>query len=227
MKQSIELGNRKYFVNAYTTFQEKEILLSSSFEENNLDVILDILGFNDYSELTEDEKKVILYKHREISIGDEIDISFVCDNCKHPNQISVSASNFIEAPKRNDNDIKSFTKKFSEENISDYVSIDADELDIDEYDELVERIKDNQYTINFLKPATCISCRTQTHINIGNTKFVIEAMSEDTLMSLYKIYNSLVLFGNYSKIDIDSMYPFERKIFVGLLKSTKEEMAKQ
>jgi hypothetical protein len=52
-------------------------------------------------------------------------------------------------------------------------------------------------------------------------------VSENTLFELYQFYNNLKFFGNYSLLEIDSMYPFERPIFMGLLNKTIDEKNKQ
>lgn len=226
MKIQFPIGDRIFDINAYTTQQEKEILLLDSFGVNDIDQIFGVLGFKTNYDLSIEEKKVILYKHREISIGDEVNIKFVCDKCKQANDSVLLASNFIKDQKRNDEDIKTFAKQFDEENMQEYVDINIDDLDINEYEELRQRIIDNQLIIDFTKSAHCLKCKNEKKFDMSNTKYIIEIMSDDTLMTLFKTYNYLNFFGHYSKLDIDSMYPFERSVFVGLLNKTKEDLAK-
>lgn len=221
-----ELNGKTFEIKAYNTAQEKELLLLSSFGVDDLDKIFELLDFHDHEDLTEDEKKVILYKFREISLGDEIDIKFTCDNCGQGNDAILEANNFAIPGKRNDHDIKKLHKVFKEEDMQDYVEFDVDELDIEEYESLKQRIQDNQTSISFIKSAKCLKCGTQKNFNLGSPKYIIEIMSDDSLMTLYKSYNYLIFFGQYSKADIDSMYPFERSIFIGLLNKTKEDLAK-
>lgn len=221
-----EINNKVYEIKAYDTFKEKELLLLGSFGVFDFERIFDILEFKDYSDLSDDEKKVILYKHREISIGDEIDVKFKCEKCGQGNESILEATNFITPSKRNDSDIKKILKPFNEENMHEYVDIDVDELDICDYETLKQRIIDNQQEINFVKQAKCLKCQHNQKFNIGNLKYIVDIMSEDSLMTLYKAYNYLIFFGKYSKNDIDRMYPFERSIFIGLLNKTKEDLNK-
>lgn len=220
------LGEKEYRISAYNTSQEKEILLLASFGVYDLKKVFNILNFSDYEGLSEDEMKVILYRHREISLGDEIDVRFKCDNCGQGNDTVLTASGFVIPGKRNDSDIKKLLKKFDEEKMQEYVDFDVDDLDIDEYEKLRQRIIDNQMKIDFTRSANCMKCGTKKLFNIGDTKYIVDILSDDNLMSLYKAYNFLNFFGNYSKTDIDGMYPFERNIFIGLLKKTKEDMNK-
>jgi len=225
MRIPFELNNRTYLIQAYNTFQEKEILLLGSFDVSDFDRVFEILDF-ECPDISDDEKKVLLYKFREVSLGDEIQIKFVCDSCGQGNDGILEASNFVIHSKRNDKDIKKILKSFKEDNINEYIDFDPDELDIDEYEDLIQRIKDNQEYISFVKSAPCLKCGTHKQFNLGDPKYIIEIMSEDTLMTLYKTYNFLVYFGKYTKEDIDKMYPFERNIFVGLLNKTKEDLNK-
>lgn len=226
MNIPFEIGGKTFSISPYTTAQEKEILLASSFEVNDVEKIFDILNFKPEVELTDDEKKAILYKFREVSLGDEIDIKFVCDACGQGNDGILEASNFVKPGKRNDPDIKKIVQTFTEDKMHEYVDIDVDDLDIDEYEKLKQRIIDNQIEIDFIKECKCLKCGTHKKFDMSDTKYIIDVMSEDTLMTLYKSYNFLIFFGKYTKLDIDSMYPFERSIFIGLLNKTKEDLNK-
>lgn len=226
MKVPLELNGKTFLISPYTTYQEKKILLSSSFDIQDFDRIFEILDFTSEHELTDDEKKVILYKFREVSLGDEIDIKFTCDNCGQGNDGVLEANTFAKPGKRNDPDIKKMQGKVTEDNMQDYVDFDVDELDIDEYEALKQRIIDNQTTISFIKECRCLKCGTFKKFDLSSPKYIVEIMSDDTLMTLYQSYNFMVFFGKYSKSDIDKMYPFERSIFIGLLNKTKEDLNK-
>jgi len=45
-----------------------------------------------------------------------------------------------------------------------------------------------------------------------------------SLKALYNYYSDMKYFGNYSHEDIGDMYPFERDIYLGMLKSTLKEI---
>ena len=226
MKLTFNLGGKKLELTPYTTSQEKDILLLDSFNETNLDKVLDILNFETNYELSEEEKKIILYKYREISLGDELNVSFVCDECGQSNERTLEASNFFEDSIRNDDYIKKLNKKVTDDNLHEFVDIDVDDLDIDEFEELKQKVTENQIKVNFIKSTTCLRCKEEKKFDLSNNKYIIEIMSDESLMTLYKSYNFLIFFGNYSKLDIDSMLPFERTIFMGLLTKTKEDLAK-
>lgn len=224
MKYRFNIGNKEFIIEPYRTFQEKEILLNTSFENFNLDDALEILNFKTEYKLNNIEKKVILYKFREISLGDEIQVKFVCDKCKKAQEGVLFATDFIIEAKRDDSDIKKLNKKVNDENINEFIDFNADDLEIDKYDELLQRIKDNQIHFNFNKIAKCLYCQEEKIFDISPSKYLIEILSDDSLMSLYQTYSYLIFNGYYSKKDIDSMYPFERTIFVGLTNKIKEDL---
>ena len=226
MEVPFKIGRKEFLIKPYKTWQEKDVLLASSFGVTDLTKILDILHFKTDEVLTEEEKKVLLYKHREISLGDEVDIKFKCDKCGQGNDGIIEASNFVVEPKRFDDDIKQLELTVTKENMFKFVTFDPDELDIDEYENLINRIKENQTHFDFIKSVPCLKCGTKKQFDMSSPEYIIEIMSEDNLMTLYKAYNYLIFFGKYSKEGIDSMYPFERSIFVGLLNKTKQDLSK-
>jgi len=227
MHVSFEIGERKFSIKPYTTKQEKDILLSCTFDAQDFQQIFDILDFKTQYDLTSQEKTIILYKYREISLGDEVSVIFNCNNCRQrsENTINVEASSFILKNSRNDTDIKKLNKEATDENLKEFVDIDCDELEIQEYEILKNRIEQNQISFNFIKNVNCLICGSENAFDVGDLKYICEIMSDDTLKTLYESYNYLI-FGNFTKTDVDQMYPFERDIFIGLLEKTRKDLSK-
>ena len=226
----VELNSKKLLIKPYTSKVEKDILIMSTFEVFDMKEVLRILELDEHliNSLSENEMKVLLYKYRESSLGDEIQIKFKCKECNKQNESSIITSDFIVYSKRNDEDILKIDKEVTEENLKDFLlsNINIEDLDIDEYENLIIRVKENQNNFNFVKECKCMFCRTSNFFNIGSPKYIIEQLSDHTLMTLYKTYNNMMMFGNLTKTDIDNMYPFERTIFIGLITKTKEDMTK-
>ena len=229
-KYPVEINGKKLLIHPYDTEKEKDLLIMSSFEIYDIDEILRVLGleYSELEKLTENEKKVLLYKFREISVGDEINVKFKCTYCKAPNETSISCTDLIQN-NHLDPDIKILDAEVTDDNIKEFLYIEQDEidnLDLDEYEKLLDRIKRNQVKYNFVKKCTCMKCKQENSFYIGDIKYIIESLSEDTLMSIYRTYNDMCMFGNYNKRDIDSLYPFERTILIGLINKTREDMKK-
>ena len=223
-----QLNSKKILIKPYTTETEKDLLIMSSFEIYDIDEILRVLGLeeNSIKELTVNEKKVLLYKYREISIGDEITMKFKCSHCKQPNEGIIECKIFIENEEIN-HKYKQLDEIPNDENLHLFVNISKEELenlDLDEYENLLKDVENSQIKYNFMKSCKCIKCKKDNIFDISNIKYILESLSEDTIMSIYRTYNDMCMFGNYNKKDIDSLYPFERTILIGLINKTREDM---
>lgn len=226
LKVKVDYGKVVY-VTPFNSFQEKQILLMLSLdEESTLDDCLEILKDNidtDYKNLTDNEKVILLYKLRGISTGESIPVQFKCKNkdCKAPNSQEIIVTDlFTKGTIENDK-----FDTLTDDNFQDYVDLDIDELDLDEYDKLFEEIQNKKTKFNFIKQNKCHKCGTLHNFDISTPKFLIDNMSEDSLMSIYQSINNLVFFSHYNKEDVDNMLPFERTVLFGLLEKTKETLA--
>ena len=223
-----QLNSKKILIKPYTTETEKDLLIMSSFEIYDVDEILRVLGLEEnlIKELTLNEKKVLLYKYREISIGDEINMKFKCSHCKQPNEGIIDCKIFIENEEIS-HKYKQLDEIPNDENLHLFVNISKEELenlDLDEYENLLKDVENSQIKYNFTKSCKCIKCKKDNVFDISNIKYILESLSEDTIMSIYRTYNDMCMFGNYNKKDIDSLYPFERTILIGLINKTREDM---
>ena len=223
-----QLNSKKILIKPYTTETEKDLLIMSSFEIYDMDEILRVLGLEEnlIKELTMNEKKVLLYKYREISIGDEITMKFKCSHCKQPNEGIIDCKIFIENEEIN-HKYKQLDEIPNDENLHLFVNMTEEELenlDLDEYENLLKDVENSQIKYNFTKSCKCIKCKKDNIFDISNIKYILESLSEDTIMSIYRTYNDMCMFGNYNKKDIHSLYPFERIILIGLINKTREDM---
>lgn len=228
MRTVFDIGRKRFILKPYRTYQEKEILLTSEFGTGSLDETLRIVGFRSEYELDVIEKKLILYKYREISLGDEVNVKFRCSNCGMGVESTITAAGFFEPPQRTDADVKVIRGlEVTEETLQNFVNFNTEEIYLDEVEKLIERVKKNQFEVNFIKTCKCLNCKTPKFFDMSDEKYIVSIMSDDTLMTLYKRYHNLVYFGKHTMEGIDSMYPFERSIYEGLLNKTIEEINKK
>lgn len=230
-----EYSGKKFLLEPYSTKQEKDFLLMGSLGaigDTGLYNALKVLNLSDelINSLSTEEQVAMLFKYRSISVGEEIPIKLKCPSCNTVSDVSISIEDLIIEPtKSNENIIDKF-KEVTDENFNEFIKTDISEMDLDEYYKLFEEAKDCVTKFNFRKPCTCMKCKSTNFINLFKDTSdvsidnVINYMSEDSLNSIYQAYNDLNFFGKYSKIDIDSMLPFERTIFIGLLNKTREEL---
>lgn len=227
MLYSTKFRNHKVEFQPYTSRQEKDILLAcSTGVHDEIDQALVICGIQDkiIRFLTLDEKIVLLYKLREVSVGDEMPAKFVCPHCHQPVETYIKIGDVFVEPKKKSPWVR-------DPGIADAAPEACfkegyGDLDYDRYLFLKNNIKDYISTFNFNPEVRCSACGNSTNLNISNPKFVLANMSEESITSLYKSYTSLVFNGRFSLQDIDSMYPFERMIYIAQIKQLIEERNK-
>lgn len=252
LKYGSKYGSKSINVQQYNTKQEKDILImllqnAKYIHYNILDEAMLILKYDQklIDTLTDLEKRIILLKCRELSVGDEISFNFICKKCGNVNNSIAKVDNFfvnmLEDNQQNNSPMKKFKNiKIVEsyfdinQNINDVekyiVNIDGsmissefmDNLEVKEYENIYDEIKNN--TMKFVTQITgYCSCGNHVPINLSDN-LVVENMSEDSITSLYRTYSDLTYYGHYTKTDIDSLIPFERIIFVGQLNAIKDKI---
>lgn len=221
-----EYSGKSFSLTPYDTKTEKDLLLLPMLSKPSLDDALRVCGVNKdiIDTLTNDEKVAMLYKLREISVGENINLKFTCTHCGTHTENEITIDNIIEGAMIDNPNIKDCYKEITENNLLEFINVDVDELDLDEYESLITDLKKSVTSFNFNKPIICQKCTKVSFIPINDPEFVIDNMSEDTLSSLYQTYNDLTYFGKYTKQDVDGLYPFERVILISLLNKTKEDM---
>ena len=229
LKVNYSYSGKHFVISPYTSLQEKDLLLLSTVEETDIDIALDICGIGKEisKDLTNDEKIAMLYKLREISVGGDVNISFKCEHCNQNNENIINIENIVKSAKCANHPKKNIIDKFTnctEYNLEDFIIGDVEEMDLDEYENLLNEVKSSVTSFEFLKPTYCQKCTKENLIKIDEPGLVLELMSEDTLIGIYKTYNDLIFHGTYSKLDIDSLYPFERTILLSLLNKSREDM---
>lgn len=221
-------SGKSFDIEPYNTAQEREILILSMLGQATLGGVLSICGVsNDVIEsLTEEEQIAMLFKFRSISIGDDINLKFTCKKCNSGNENGISIENVIYENNISNPLIIDRFRHLTSDNFKDFITKDIDELELDEYESLYKEVSESITKFDTRKPIICQKCGHTNHVRIDNPLFVIDNMSEDSIMGLYQTYNDLTFFGHYTKQDIDSLYPFERTILISLLNKTREELNK-
>ena len=223
-----EYSGKKFELFPYCTSQEKDLLLLGAMESSNLDHALQICGICDdtLSSLSDLEKTAMLYKLREISVGEDINLKFKCKHCNSGNENTLNIADIVTSSNIKNDNITDMFINLTEDTLPKFVNVDVDELNIDEYEDLLKEVKESITKFKFVQHAVCQKCGLENPIRIDEPNFVIDNMSEDSLPSMYQTYNDMTFFGKYTKQDIDSLYPFERVILVSLLNRTREDLNK-
>lgn len=226
----LKYGGRVVKLYPYNTSMEKELILYNALnDDKDIDDVIEILQYLIHLEdsehiLSENEKFLILYKLRSISVGDIVSIKQQCVNCKEVIEKEISVDDLVQGGNfpESEYDIK---EAFSED-VNDYVSFDMEELEIDEYEELEEFILKYKVKFNFIQENKCHKCQHINNVNIKDKDFLIDNLSEDSISNYFKLISDMVFHGKFTKTDIDNMMPFERNIYLGLLNQQLEELNK-
>lgn len=229
---TLEYGDKQIRLKPYNTLQEKNLLLYASNPDDILEELRDNYRFISGNEkLTDSEKIVLIWKLREISVGETIAVKYKCQHCSKVQEADLDITGNITEGNLQKN-FKGFkiTEVFSkdpEEYVDSKERFLLDELETHDYDELIQHIKENSVKFNFIKEDKCIHCQGLNKFDVSTDERILQHVSELDLASIYRIISELVFHGNYSKIDCDSMLPFEREIYIGLLNKQIENKTKK
>ncbi len=203
------LEERMNSLTKITTSQEREALLVDDDEDIRkiLQIMTDLIPINDL------EAELFLLKIREISVGEDIDYIMTCSDCQTMNNFKVNVSDCwdlsINSYENEEYPVGLFTSL--ESIINNTILEDMSLIEISKLEEFLNEQNDKIYDPFITK--TCRKCDASMLIHV-DARAVI---SNSNLSELYKDYINISMFTNNGKLDIDSLYPFEREIFVNLI----------
>lgn len=210
-------------IEPYTVAQEKELLFLETyypqFDDDILDAAFDILKLDSkiYNKLSHDEKVILLYKYREVSVDEKFALRCVCSACGMPIETEVSITNIVNVAQLKSELVKDLKRiPEDEEDFQKNFLTSYEDLDIDTYENIYENIAKYQTANNFLRKFRCMSCGHEAYIDLNSNKTVISSLSDASVESIYNFYQNLIFTGKWTKKDIDSLLPFERVIFASL-----------
>lgn len=236
-------------VHPITSGEEKlglEIQAIQDFKNHSelVDDICKLYGVD--TSLPTEIKLAALLKVKEVSNGADVQLKYKCTACQRLTEFPLMLENMLEFDAFNllkDSKIDKLSK-FRKITLKDSVSIkdlsdikECKSQDVFKYlksDYTITKLSDINLVLLTLKArypklktdmsARCMFCSNEDKVKI-NEKFVLDALSEHSISSMYKTYHTLMING-MSKGDVDSMFPFEREVHIGLIdekvKSLKE-----
>ena len=178
--------------------------------------------------LSEDLKLACLLKVREISNGGDCHLKYKCPRCKRVTESVIMLEDML--------DFSLFDKieRFKDAKLKDLGELDLQDpenikmSDVFDYFEQrpnlknMEDVKDLALSLKARFPkfkhtmtSRCILCDFENLVNVDR-QFVIKSLSTHSIAAMYQVYHKLVING-FTKLDVDSMLPFEREIQSGLI----------
>jgi hypothetical protein len=211
------LDYKKYLDNtkSYNTNEEKNAsikLLDSNITSIELCKSLNISPKNSL------EAVALIFKSREKSVSDIIETLTTCE-CGEINLNNIKISNLFF---KNENNLHldipiALIDSFDE--ISDLVP-NFEDLSLDESKEIESKfIHNNKIIFNPISEIRCKKCNKNIKIHI-DFKTII---SKFEIKNIFEQYLDITQFTNMGKNDVDSMLPFEREIFIGLIQERENK----
>lgn len=178
--------------------------------------------------LSEDLKLACLLKIREISNGGDCHLKYKCPKCNRVTESVIMLEDML--------DFSLFDKieRYKDAKLKDIGELDLQDpesikmSDVFDYFEQrpnlknMEDVKDLALSLKARFPkfkhtmtSRCILCGFENLVNVDR-QFVIKSLSTHSIAAMYQVYHKLVING-FTKLDVDSMLPFEREIQSGLI----------
>lgn len=185
--------------------------------------------------LSEDLKLACLLKVREISNGGDCHLKYKCPRCKRVTESVIMLEDML--------DFSLFDKieRFKDAKLKDIGDLNLQDpesikmSDVFDYFEQrpnlknMEDVKDLALSLKARFPkfkhtmtSRCILCDFENLVNVDR-QFVIKSLSTHSIAAMYQVYHKLVING-FTKLDVDSMLPFEREIQSGLIDQAVQQL---
>lgn len=179
------------------------------------------------SKLTLNEKLFILYTLRSISVSNELKQLITCPKCGKQFNFSVDLDSIIKIKEMSHKHLENI---YSEDITAYFKDGQLDNLDLNEFDEIEQYIRDNITKFEFEKKINCVNpeCREPLIIDLKNTKVLSTMFSNFNLQNFYRSISILAHFGHIDMSAImNDLYPFEREMISGVINAEIEKKNKE
>lgn len=228
MREQIKYNDRNIEIRAYSGSIERDLILYkfSRSEENppKLNDLIFLVKNNIESnisldKLSESEIIYILYSLRGISVSDSLPLNFDCPICKEKFTLNVNISDILKSSEINHPQLKNIYS----ENTDDYF-VNAEELELSEYDKLLEYLEQNKTKFNFVKKVNCVSCGSEHLLDLKDLNILCSTFSSFDVMGFYNSIHSLIYYGKCSAYDLmNVILPFERELMTSYIQNEIEK----
>lgn len=203
-----ELEQRFKLLNRFTTFHEKNAL----FVDDHCSIIDVVKELSDVVPKNEIEGELFLLKLREISVSDVIEVIITCPECDTINteEIHIPELLKIEYSYFNDKVIPYGVFDKVEDILSEE---DAENLPLKDYNKLEELLQLQNDNMIKEENKICRKCKNSIYVVIN----IRDVFSKSSPGGIFQEYIDISTFTNNGKLDIDSLYPYEREMFISII----------
>lgn len=223
----------KEFITPFKSKTEKEIL-EYSLMTDDLNLIFRNVckSLKVPEDLPYEHKLAWIYKTREISFGSDFQIQYKCPSCGRYMENVILLEDLLEYPvwDKLPEDLKSI-KLLDGVTVRDLVTLKVSDLprvtnakfnSLQDATKIMIALKSKVPRLKKTKTTNCF-CGYKKTIDLTKSGFCINSLSTHTMLSMIQAYHVLVMNG-FTKLDVDSMFPYEREIHLDLLKQRTTEI---
>lgn len=229
MYRTVYVFNKSIIMKPYTTQDELELLEFLAFNKYDNDdeyetIVDEFLSrcVKDYNRfMTKIEKIILLWNLRIISQGDEIRIVYKCPKCNNKITLRLQINDIIMNASIKSKNVKHKILSIHEFKGKDELT-NIDNLDISEYDDIIDHITDYFTLYDDAIEHKCPMCGNMSKINPISYKNALSFMSDDSFASLTSYIHALVYSGNNTRQDVLSMTPVQRLMEIKYFESHDE-----
>ena len=184
--------------------------------------------------LSEDLKLACLLKVREISNGGDCLLKYKCPKCNRVTESVIMLEDmldfslfdkierFRDAKLKNLSDLNLDLENIKMSEVFDYFEQRPELKNMEDVKDLTLSLKARFPKFKHTLTSRCILCDFENLVNVDR-QFVVKSLSTHSIAAMYQVYHKLVING-FTKLDVDSMLPFEREIQSGLIDQAVQQL---
>ena len=184
--------------------------------------------------LPEDLKLACLLKVREISNGGDCLLKYKCPKCNRVTESVIMLEDmldfslfdkierFRDAKLKNLSDLNLDLENIKMSEVFDYFEQRPELKNMENVKDLTLSLKARFPKFKHTMTSRCVLCGFENLVNVDR-QFVVKSLSTHSIAAMYQVYHKLVING-FTKLDVDSMLPFEREIQSGLIDQAVQQL---
>lgn len=184
--------------------------------------------------LPEDLKLACLLKVREISNGGDCLLKYKCPKCNRVTESVIMLEDmldfslfdkierFRDAKLKDLSDLNLDLESIKMSEVFDYFEQRPELKNMEDVKDLTLSLKARFPKFKHTMTSRCVLCGFENLVNVDR-QFVVKSLSTHSIAAMYQVYHKLVING-FTKLDVDSMLPFEREIQSGLIDQAVQQL---
>lgn len=237
MKHLLFLNNKKYEIRDMLTRDELEIaeyLYTTDITNENAFYCIDqiLTKFDLPTDISDIEKLILILKIREQTFGSIIKVNYVCKNCEEVNEANLNVNLICRLAKERHPYIYGVYSVEEAYHLELETVLEnnnnlefLDDLDLDEYNDLLEHFTDYLDLYNFNQTHKCFKCNKEAKFSLS-AKEILSFITEEDFKSICKSIHTLCYFEHNGRNDVLCTTPLQRLLELSNVTQTQKELIK-